>query len=405
MSGVVIAGAGVASVAAVRSLRQVGYAGPITLCTLEAHPPYDRPPLSKQFLAGAVTVEQIRLLGPEELGKLAVEIRIGTGAVGLDTGNRSLELFDGTMLFYDALLIATGADARQLPLGRDLRGVHYLRTINDAETLAASLAGARRVVIIGAGFIGLEVAATARSAGAEVTVLEAASAPLTRVLGDDAGWAIADLHAGQGVSIRCNTRVLDILGSAGNANRVVVESGESVEEIPADVVVIGVGAGPAVEWLSGCAVAVEDGIVCDERGRTSVPRVYAAGDVSRWRNTATGAHTRVEQWQAAGEQGAIAGVNMAFDLGVDGASDVAWDSVPYFWSDQYTHKVQFCGAASATYLTRSTKRGWVACYADDDGERLRGVLAIDGPVAVARGRKLVRAGIGWPEAVEWLESL
>lgn len=401
---VVLVGGGVAALAAARALRAAGYAGGLVLLSGEAEAPYDRPPLSKQYLAGTLGTAELALLRAGEAEALDLQVRCGGTVVGLDAEARVVRLADGAEVGFRALIVATGAAARRLPLGPGLDGVHHLRTREDADALRTSLDTGRRLVVVGAGFIGLEVAATARAAGTEVTVLEAAPAPLTRVLGQDAGRAVADLHVERGVELRFGVTVCGLAGGS-RVESVEVETAGVRESLPADTVVVGIGAVPVTGWLDGSGVLVDDGVVCDAGGRSSVAGVYAAGDAARWVNELTGAHVRVEQWQSATEQGAIVGAVVAADLGGDRAAAPTWSSVPYFWSDQYEHKIQFCGEPGAVWEARQTRRGWVAVYAERRDGPLVGVLAIDGPVALARGRKQVAAGAAFADAVAWLEGL
>jgi NADPH-dependent 2,4-dienoyl-CoA reductase/sulfur reductase-like enzyme len=397
--GVVVVGGGVASVSVARRLRALGYDGRLTLVSDETVAPYDRPPLSKQFLAGTLTAEELGLLSGDELDGLGVDLVQGRRAVGVDVTGHSLELDDDTRLPYRSLVVATGARARRLPFGDGLAGVHYLRTVADAEALGRELGPGRRLVVVGGGFIGLEVAATAHALGVTVTVLETAPRPLTRVLGPEAGALVTALHA-ERVDLRFGVRVIDLLGT-DRVRAVRLEDGE----LPADVVVVGIGAVPNTEWLDGSGIRVDDGAVCDEGGRTSAPDVYAVGDVARWRHARTGDSRRVEQWQAAVEQASVVAANLAADLGVADAVPDSWDAVPYFWSDQYEHKIQFCGRPGTLSTDRVVRRGRVACFADRADGAATGVLALDNPAALARGRRLVAAGTPWPDMVAWLESL
>lgn len=396
---IVVAGGGLAGATVVRELRARGHTGPITLVSDETHAPYDRPPLSKQLLAGTFTPEQTQILGPDTAAELGVKLLLGVAVTALDDAGRRLELADGSRLDYDELVIATGSRARRLPSIPDLPGVHYLRTLDDATALAEALRQSRRLVVVGAGFIGLEVAAVARDRGIDVTVVETAACPLTRVLGPTAGRLIADLHESHGVRLRCSRGIADVRGSS-RVEDVVLTDGEV---IPADLVLVGVGAVPNTEWLAGSRVQVDDGVVCDETGRSSVSGVWAAGDVSRWRNALTGAQVRVEQWQSAVEQATVVADRLT-------GGDRVWDSVPYFWSDQYDKKLQFCGSPGALTATRDTARGPVVCFGDgpaDDADtaRLVGVLTLSNPRALAHGRRLVAAGTSWAKAQEWLATL
>ncbi|MFC7495992.1 MULTISPECIES: NAD(P)/FAD-dependent oxidoreductase [unclassified Nocardioides] len=398
-AGVVLVGGGVGAVSVARRLRGIGYAGPLTLVSDEGVAPYDRPPLSKQYLAGALGDDELGLFRPDELTGLDVTLLTGRVATGLAHGDRELLLEGGGRVPYRVLVVATGARARRLPFGDDLTGVHYLRTLADAERLAGDVGPGRRLVVVGGGFIGLEVAATAHALGAEVTVLETAPQPLTRVLGPSAGALVTALH-GERVDLRFGVAVTGLIGD-GRVRAVRADG----EELPADAVVVGIGAIPNTEWLDGSGLRVDDGVVCDEGGRTTAPGVYAVGDVARWRHGRTGTEQRVEQWQTAVEQASVVAANIAVDLGVAEAAAESWDAVPYFWSDQYEHKIQFCGRPGDLVSDRPVRRGVVACFADAPDGVATGVLAVDNPAALARGRRMVAAGTPWPEMVAWLESL
>lgn len=398
-AGVVLVGGGVGAVSVARRLRQVGYAGALTLVSDEGVAPYDRPPLSKQYLAGALDTAELDLFRADELTGLDVTLLTGRVATGLDLARDELHLEGGGRVPYRALVVATGARPRRLPYGEGLAGVHYLRTLGDAERLSGELGPGRRLVVVGGGFIGLEVAATAHALGAEVTVLETAPQPLTRVLGPTAGALVTALHA-ERVDLRFG---VEVTGFAGDDRvRAVRVDGE---ELPADVVVVGIGAIPNTEWLERSGLRIDDGVVCDDGGRTSAPGVYAVGDVARWRHGSLGTEQRVEQWQTAVEQAAVVAANLAVELGVAEAAPESWDAVPYFWSDQYEHKIQFCGRPGDLSCDRPVRRGVVACFADAADGTATGVLAVDNPAALARGRRLVAAGTPWPEMVSWLESL
>jgi 3-phenylpropionate/trans-cinnamate dioxygenase ferredoxin reductase component len=390
---VVVVGGGLVAGTVARELRRLGHAGPVVVVSDEEAPPYDRPPLSKQVLAGTVTPEGTHLFKPTEVEELDLTLRLGVAATGLDTAAKEVVLADGSRVPYDRLVVATGSRARRLPSVPELRGVHYLRTLVDSSAIAAALPDVQRLVVLGAGFIGLEVAAVARTRGADVTVVETAARPLTRVLGSEAGSLLTDMHEQHGVTIRCSATVTEVQGSDGVAG-VLLDGGDF---LPADLLLVGVGAVPNTEWLAGSGVEVDDGVVCDSRGRTSVPDVYAAGDAGRWRNALTGAHVRVEQWQSALDQAMVVA-----DVLTGG--DREWNTVPYFWSDQYDTKLQFCGVAGPRTERRDTARGPVVLFGDGD-DRLVGVLTIGNPRALAQGRRLVAAGTAWPQAEEWLAGL
>jgi NADPH-dependent 2,4-dienoyl-CoA reductase/sulfur reductase-like enzyme len=390
---VVVVGGGLVAATLTRELRRLGHAGAITIVSDESEVPYDRPPLSKQLLAGTVTPEETRLLKPADLDDLDVMLRLGQAATALDPVTREVALSDGTRVGYDVLVVATGSRARRLPSVPELSGVHHLRSLADATAIAEALPEVRRLVVIGAGFIGLEVAAVARSRGIEVTVVETAARPLTRVLGEDAGAVVTALHEERGVEVRCSATVVEVRGADG-VEGVLLDGGEF---LPADLLLVGVGAVPNTEWLAGSGLEVDNGVVCDDRGRTSLPDVYAAGDAARWRNALTGAHQRVEQWQSAIEQASVVADAMT-------GGTRMWDTVPYFWSDQYDRKLQFCGAPGPVSERRDTARGPVVIFGDDAGTVV-GVLTVANPRALAHGRRLVAAGTAWPQAEEWLAGL
>lgn len=393
---VLVVGGGLVAATTARELRRLGHAGAITVVSDESVPPYDRPPLSKQVLAGTVSPDETALLKPAEVEDLAVTLRLGVAATRLDCAAREVELADGSRLRYDRLVVATGSRARRLPTVPELSGVHHLRSLDDAMAVAAALPAVRRMVVIGAGFIGLEVAAVARTQGVDVTVVETAARPLTRVLGEEAGALVTDLHEERGVHVHCSASVIEVRGRDG-VEGVLLDGGEF---LAADLLLVGVGAAPNTEWLAGSRIEVDNGVVCDAQGRTSQPGVFAAGDVARWQNALTGAHVRVEQWQSALDQASVVADALT------GGGRV-WDTVPYFWSDQYDRKLQFCGVAGPVSQRRETTRGPVVCFADGEGGagRLVGVLAVANPRALALGRRLVAAGTSWAEAQEWLAAL
>lgn len=389
---VVVVGGGLVAVTLTRELRRLGHTGPIIIVSDETEVPYDRPPLSKQVLAGTFTLEKTRLLKPADIDKLQVTLRLGQPATGLDIAAHNVQLADGSRVGYDAVVVATGSRARRLPTVPELNGVHHLRSLSDAQAIAEALPKVRRLVVIGAGFIGLEVAAVARTRGIDVTVVEAAARPLTRVLGKDAGAVVAELHEDRGVHVRCSATVVEVRGTEG-VEGVLLDGGEC---LPADLLLVGVGAQPNTEWLEGSGVEVDDGVVCNDRGQTSQPDVYAAGDAARWCNALTGAHVRVEQWQSALEQAAVVA-----DALLGGTR--VWNKVPYFWSDQYEQKLQLAGTAGPVSERRQTAAGPVILFGDDD--RLIGVLTVGNPGTLAQGRRLVAAGAPWTQATEWLTTL
>ncbi|MFF8359921.1 NAD(P)/FAD-dependent oxidoreductase [Streptomyces chartreusis] len=342
MRTVAVVGASLAGLSAARSLRRQGYDGRLVVIGDELHRPYDRPPLSKEFLAGTLGEPELALETDDE--DLRAEWLLGTRAVALDHAERTLRLADGRQVRADGFVIATGAAARTLPGSAGLAGVHTLRTLDDARALRDELALGGRLVVIGGGFIGAEVASTARALGLEVTVVEAAPAPLAGPLGEAMGAVVSALHADHGVALLCGVGVKGLSGER-RVDAVLLEDGRTV---PADIVVVGVGARPNVEWLEGSGVALDNGVKCGADGRTSLAGVVAVGDCANWYDPRSGLHRRVEHWTGARERpdAAIAA------LLAGGAVAPGVPRPPYFWSDQYGVKIQFAGhAAGADSVT------------------------------------------------------
>jgi len=329
---IVVVGGSLAGLRAVETLRCEGYDGRLVVVGEEPHRPYDRPPLSKEILTGAWEPEKAALPGSED--DHGAEWRLGTRAVGLDPDAREVVLDTGERLSYDGLIAATGARLRAIPGTPDLAGIHGLRTLDDALALRADLERSPRVCVVGAGFIGAEVAASCRARGLEVTLVEALPVPLGRVLGDRTGGFMARLHVDHGVALRCGVGVAGFEGS----ERVEAVRLSDGTRIPADVVVVGIGVQPNVEWLADTILDLHDGILCDATCATKLPGVFAAGDVARWENPLVGVPMRVEHWTHAVEQGIAAAENL---LAGQGAQPFA--SVPFFWSDQYGVKIQMAG--------------------------------------------------------------
>lgn len=313
MQHVVIVGASLAGLNAAETLRAEAYAGRITMIGDEPQDPYDRPPLSKQMLTGEWDDDRLPLRSPGELADLNLDLQTGRRAVGLDAGGRALRLDRDESLEFDGLIIATGARAISLPVGSELDGVHTLRTKTDALRIRSELEKGQRVAVIGAGFIGAEVASSARARGLDVTMIEALSAPMLGPLGEElAEWARM-LHHDAGVQMRFDARVADLLGD-GCVETVLLEDGSRIE---ADTVVVGIGVRPNVEWLADSGLTIGDGVICDQYCRAA-PMIYAAGDVARWPNGLF-AHfrysnpqrtMRIEHWTNAVEQGMAAAQNL-----------------------------------------------------------------------------------------------
>jgi len=332
MDSIVVVGAGAAGVAAAATLRQEGYGGKLTMLGDEPGLPYDRPPLSKQVLTGAWAAERTRLREAAHYAGLSIRLVHGR-ARALDAGGRAVHLEDGSTVSFDGLVIATGVRPRLLAAGHDLAGVHVLRGHEDVAALRAAFAASRQVVIVGAGFLGMEVAAAARGLGLDVTVLDPLAQPMIRQVGPVFGAAVARVHRVQGVDLRTGTGVSELRGTAGRVTGVTLTTGEV---LPTDCVLVAIGAVPATEWLRDSGLPLGDGVECDEFCRAA-PGIYAAGDVASWVNPRYRRRMRVEHRMNATEQGAAAARNLL-------AGDTApFAPLPYFWSDQYKVKIQVHG--------------------------------------------------------------
>ncbi|MER6073370.1 FAD-dependent oxidoreductase [Streptomyces sp. NPDC001817] len=335
MRSITVVGASLAGLSAVRALRAQGYDGEIVVVGEERHTPYDRPPLSKDFLKGDLDADALALGDAEEYAELDVQWLLGERAVRLDPTARTVTLAGGRHVRTEGVVVATGAAPRTLPGADGLAGVHTLRTLDDAQALRAELLnGLPRVVVIGAGFIGAEVASTAHRLGLHVTVVEALNVPLERQLGRRMGLVCSSLHRDHGVGLLCGTGVAGLTGN-GRVTGVRLTDGRV---LPADVVVVGVGVRPATDWLAGSGVHVDDGVVCDAGCATTVPGVVAVGDVARCPNPFTGRHARIEHWSSAMEQGTTAARTL-----LSGVPAPAPVTAPYFWSDQYQVRIQLAG--------------------------------------------------------------
>lgn len=335
MERVTIVGGSLAGLRAAQELRAEGFDGSIRIVAAENHLPIDRPPMSKQILAGTWEPDRATLRGTDGID---AEWILGRRATALDATTRRVTLDDATTIDGDGVVIATGASPRRLPahvVPPDMAGVHELRTLADCLAVRADFARRGRIVVIGAGFIGGEVASTARSLGLEVTVLEALPIPLERALGPEMGSLCGGLHLDHGVDLRCDSGVERLVADdSGRVVSVALADGTSVE---CDVVVVGVGVMPATSWLEGSGLTLGDGVVCDDRCRAA-PGIVAAGDVARWYHPGLETDIRVEHWTNAAEQGAAAARAL-----LHGDAAPAYRPIPYFWSDQHGTKLQFVG--------------------------------------------------------------
>ena len=382
-----------AGLRAAETLRTNDFIGNISVVCAEADSLYDRPPLSKKYLAGEWDADRIRLRKNEEIEKLNVDWRFGTTATALDVVNKTVATTKGDVA-YDVAIIATGGIVRRLPNQPNYTGIHTLRTVDDSTALRDELQPGKRLVVIGAGFIGLEAAATARAKGCDVTVLEGLPAPLIRGLGETMGRLVTRAHADNGVEIRCNVRVEEIEGeSRVSGVRIINELGTS-ELVEADIVLVGIGVAPATSWLETSGITINDGIVCDANLKCA-PHVFAAGDVARWPNALFSdlePTMRVEHWTTAAEQGVHAATNALAMLNHQPLTPYA--AVPFFWSDQFAARIQFLGRS-----TNATDVRVVAGNVDDGkfaaayfaNDRLIGILGVSMPRAVMPMRKLLES--------------
>jgi 3-phenylpropionate/trans-cinnamate dioxygenase ferredoxin reductase component len=393
---VTVVGASLAGLRAAQGLRKGGHRGPLVLVGAESHLPYDRPPLSKQVLAGKWASEKTGLAGAEALDALGIDVRLGRRATGLDAAARRVELDDGSVLDADAVVIATGATPRRLFADE---GVLVLRTLDDCAALrSAVVAGGEgcRVVVIGAGFIGSEVAATCAGLDCVVTVIETLPVPLAPALGETVGGALGALHGRNGVTLRTETSVVSLERGP---------SGTSVEltdgtVVVADVVMAGIGVVPEVRWLAGSGLTLENGVVCDE-SLFAADGVVAAGDIARW--PYRGEPVRIEHWQMASDMGDAAGA--ALLAGRSGAP--AFVPVPYFWSDQYGEKIQMLGRPASgdevVVVDGALTERFVALYRR--GNSLSAVAALTRPRQLMSFRPLLAAGASFDEALVVAEAL
>jgi 3-phenylpropionate/trans-cinnamate dioxygenase ferredoxin reductase subunit len=390
---ITIVGASLAGLRGAETLRNDGYDGRITVIGDETEAPYDRPPLSKQLLAGKWEVDRIGLYRTERLAELDLDLHVGVRATGLDLRDRVLELDGGRRMAFDALLVATGSSPRLLPNTPALDGLYTLRTLEDSLALRREFERGPRVVVVGAGFIGAEVASTARERGLDVTMIEALPVPLGRVLGDEMGALCGAIHREHGVDLRLGVGVEGFDGHE-RVERVRLSDGSSVE---ADVVIVGVGVAPNTAWLDGSGLTIDNGVVCDATC-LAAPGVSAAGDVARWPNHRFDEVARVEHWDHAIEMGAHA----ARRLLQSDAEATAFTPVPFFWSDQYDRKIQLAGRPrpdDEVHIATGTleERRFAALYGR--AGKLVAVLGINRPRHVAQYRQLIVDGASFDDAL------
>jgi 3-phenylpropionate/trans-cinnamate dioxygenase ferredoxin reductase subunit len=365
MTTFAIVGAGLAGATAAQTLRDEGFDGEVVLLGDESHRPYERPPLSKEYLQGKSPRDKVFVHPEGWYAEHEVDLRLGVTATALDLQARRLLTSEGDGVRYDSLLIATGSAPRRLTLpGSDLDGVLYLRRLEDSDRIRAAFAGTPRVVIVGAGWIGLETAAAARVAGLSVTVLEQAEAPLARILGSRMSSVFSGLHRDNGVDLRCGVGISELTGTSGHVTGVRLSDGTLVE---ADLVLVGVGISPETGLAETAGLEVGNGITVDEHLRTSDPAVFAAGDVADAYHPLLGHRLRVEHWANARRQGAVAARSM---LG----QDAAYARLPYFFSDQFDLGMEYTGYVDPSSVEDVVVRG------DLPGRRFVAFWLVDGQV-------------------------
>ena len=393
LRAIAVVGASLAGLRAVETLRRKGFDGTITLIGAEPHLPYDRPPLSKEILTGTWDVDRLPLRR-EDYAELDLDLRLGRRGVALDVAEQRVQLDDGASVAYDGLVIATGSAPRELPGTPPLEGIHLLRTLDDALAIRAGLSEGPRVAIVGAGFIGAEVASSCRARGLEVTLIEALEVPLLRGLGRELGAVCAELHREEGVDLRTGVGVEGFAGS-GRVESLRLSDGSAV---PADLVVVGIGVAPVTDWLGSSGLELADGVVCDATCATRAPGVVAAGDVARWYNPLFEQQMRAEHWTNAVEQGVAAAETLL--AGPEAAEPFA--PVPFVWSDQYAVKIQVAGQVrpddEVKLIAGSiAERKFTVLFGR--AGRLSGVLAFNRPRDVIKYRRLLADRPSWDDAL------
>jgi 3-phenylpropionate/trans-cinnamate dioxygenase ferredoxin reductase component len=376
----VIVGGGLAAARTAEQLRRSEYTGPITIVSDEDHLPYDRPPLSKEVLRSET--DDVTLKPAEFYEENDITVLLGRAARSVDTAAQTVTLADGGELGYDELVIATGLVPKRIPSFPELEGIRVLRSFDESMALRKHAGAAQNAVVVGAGFIGCEVAASLRGLGVNVVLVEPQPAPLASVLGEQIGSLVARLHRAEGVDVRCGVGVAEVRG-ADHVEKVVLADGT---ELDTDLVVVGIGSHPATGWLEGSGIEVDNGVVCDAAGRANAPHVWAIGDVASWRNT-VGHQARVEHWSNVADQARVLVPAM---LGKEAPAAV---TVPYFWSDQYDVKIQCLGEPEATdtvHVVEDDGRKFLAFY-ERDGV-VAGVVGGGMPGKVMKARAKIAAG-------------
>lgn len=388
MHRVVIVGGSVAGVHAAEALRDDGFQDEIILLSAESHMPYDRPPLSKEALLGKMSIGDLSLRPESFYDERDIKLNLNTAATALNTATKTLFLSDGNELTYDGLVLATGSTARNLSLPFDSVKPHIVRSLDDVTRLAPELIAGRRITIVGAGFIGLEVASTAIQLGLEVTIIESAPAPLSRIFGAEVGSWFKKLHEKNGVNLLCDVSITGY-EQKGKGLRITLSDDRVVE---ADLLVAGIGAVPSISWLEGSGIELGNGVICAPDLSTSAPDVVSAGDISLWRNPVFEEEMRIEHWSNAADQGRHAALTLLGDR-------KAYSSVPYFWTDQYDSKLRFVGRAAGytdTRLEQMSENELVVTFGRNG--TLVGAICVGAPKLLASYKNAINSRMPWLEA-------
>ncbi|MFE5852731.1 NAD(P)/FAD-dependent oxidoreductase [Streptomyces sp. NPDC056500] len=397
---VLVVGASLGGMSLVQELRRLGYDGRVTVIGAEkSHAHYDRTQLSKDLLTGRAAPESLYLMSEEEVAGLTIDLRTGLRATALrvDRGGNTVTLDDGSSLTADVVAIATGSCARRPPFPADLRGVHVLRTMEDALAIRAELPVAAKVVVLGAGFIGCEVAASARALGRSVTIVDVQPAPMFTALGPVIGNHFARLHTARGTVLELGTGVAGLVGD-GHVTGVRLADGRVLD---ADLVVIGFGGVPETQWLVGAGVEVDNGVVCDDGGRTSAPGVLAIGDAAKWYSLRHARPVRSEHWNHVSLQATVVAENIiAGAVTAEGSAASRLDALPSFWTDQFGTRMQLVGTPHPDdqvdiLAGQPGHSGLVAVYSREG--RVTAAAAVDAPRALVRHQALVADGAPWPQ--------
>jgi phthalate 3,4-dioxygenase ferredoxin reductase subunit len=399
-AGTVVVGASVAGVRVARSLRRDGYARPIVLVGEEPELPYDKPPLSKQYLHRSMDPGDLLLLSREDAERECIDLLLGVPASALEPEERRVVLADGSNIDYEYCVLATGASARPSPW-EARSGVYLLRTRRDSDALSEALSPGRLVAVVGGGFIGAEVASAAAAKGCDVVVIDPLQSPLARVVGEELGRRLVGLHARHGVRTRFGVGVVQLSGVEGHLSIRLTDGGE----LGADVAVVGIGAVCNDAWLAGSGLRLDDGVVCDEFCRVEgLGSVYASGDLARWFHRRHQELVRVEHWTNAVEQAACVARSIA------SGTPVAYEPVEYVWSDQYDVRIQVVGRPGQGARietvgdTSSAPERMAVLYATEPGE-LTGAVTLNWPRALVECRRLVASGANLEAAIHRLSSL